>query len=81
MDLLRFLARRARELPVLIVETYREDELAASYPLRVALGERTVQRCTRRIGLSPLSAAVETMAAGTLQQKLPGPSRALLCTR
>ena len=60
MDLLRFLARRARELPVLIVETYREDELAASYPLRVALGERTVQRCTRRIGLSPLSAAAVT---------------------
>jgi DNA-binding CsgD family transcriptional regulator/tetratricopeptide (TPR) repeat protein len=66
LDLLRFLARRIRELPVLIVATYREDELAASYPLRVALGELAVQRCTRRIELSPLSAAaVGTMAAGS----------------
>jgi predicted ATPase len=66
LDLLRFLARRIRELPVLIVATYREDELAASYPLRVALGELAVQRPTRRIQLSPLSAAaVSAMAAGS----------------
>ncbi len=66
LDLLRFLARRIREMPVLIVATYREDELAASYPLRVALGELAVQRCTRRIELSPLSAAaVGTMATGS----------------
>jgi DNA-binding CsgD family transcriptional regulator/tetratricopeptide (TPR) repeat protein len=66
LDLLRFLARRIGELPVLILATYREDELAASYPLRVALGELAVQRSTRRIELSPLSAsAVETMAAGS----------------
>jgi len=66
LDLLRFLARRIREMPVLIVATYREDELAASYPLRVALGELAVQRATRRIDLSPLSAqAVRAMAAGS----------------
>jgi tetratricopeptide (TPR) repeat protein len=64
LDLLRFLARRIREIPVLIAATYREDELAASYPLRVALGELAVQRSTRRIELSPLSAdAVRIMAA------------------
>jgi DNA-binding CsgD family transcriptional regulator len=66
LDLLRFLARRIREFSVLIVATYREDELAASYPLRVALGELAVQRCTRRIELAPLSpGAVEIMAAGS----------------
>jgi DNA-binding CsgD family transcriptional regulator/tetratricopeptide (TPR) repeat protein len=66
LDLLRFLARRIGGMPVLIVATYREDELATSYPLRVALGELAVQRCTRRIELPPLSAAaVETMAAGS----------------
>ena len=66
LDLLRFLARRIREIAVLIVATYREDELAASYPLRVALGELAVQRCTRRIELTPLSpGAVEIMAAGS----------------
>lgn len=66
LDLLRFLARRIRDIPVLIVATYREDELTASYPLRVALGELAVQRCTRRIELAPLSpGAVEIMAAGS----------------
>jgi DNA-binding CsgD family transcriptional regulator len=66
LDLLRFLGRRIRQMPVLIVATYRDDELAASYPLRVALGELAVQRCTRRIELPPLSReAVATMAAGS----------------
>jgi len=64
LDLLRFLARRIRDMRVLIVATYREDELAASYPLRVAMGELAVQRCTRRIDLPVLSAAaVATLAA------------------
>jgi len=66
LDLLRFLARRIREMPVLIVATYRDDEVATSYPLRVALGELAVQRCSRRIELSPLSAAaVASLATGT----------------
>ena len=66
LDLLRFLARRIRDMRVLIVATYREDELAASYPLRVALGELAVQRCTRRVELSRLSAtAVATLAANS----------------
>ena len=66
LDLLRSLARRIRELPVLILATYREDELATSYPLRVALGELAVQRNTRRVSLVPLSPrAVEIMAAGS----------------
>ena len=66
LDLLRFLGRRIGQMPVLIVATYRDEELAGSYPLRVALGELAVQRCTRRIELSPLSAeAVATMAGGS----------------
>jgi len=66
LDLLRFLARRIREIPVLMVATYRQDELATSYPLRVALGELAVHRGTRRIELAPLSpGAVEIMAAGS----------------
>jgi DNA-binding CsgD family transcriptional regulator/tetratricopeptide (TPR) repeat protein len=66
LDLLRFLARRIRQMRALIVATYREDELATSYPLRVALGELAVQRCTRRIELLPLSAAaVATLASGS----------------
>jgi DNA-binding CsgD family transcriptional regulator/tetratricopeptide (TPR) repeat protein len=66
LDLLRFLARRISGLPVLLIATYRDDELAASYPLRVALGDLAMQRCTRRIDLSPLSErAVAKLAAGS----------------
>lgn len=57
LDLLRFVARRIGSLPVLLIATYRDDELAASYPLRMALGDLAVQRCTRRVDLAPLSAA------------------------
>ena len=66
LDLLRFLARRIGSLPVLLVATYRDDELAAGYPLRTALGDLAVQRCTRRVDLAPLSAAaVAALSVGS----------------
>jgi DNA-binding CsgD family transcriptional regulator len=64
LDLLRFLGRRVRELPVLLLLTYRDDELGADHPLRLVIGELAVMRSTRRLGLAPLSAqAVSTLAA------------------
>ena len=66
LDLLRFLGRRVRDLPALIVATYRNDELPAEHPLRLVVGELATQRSTRRVDLSPLSSrAVATLAAGT----------------
>ena len=66
LDLLRYLARRIISLPVLLVVTYREDEVADSKLLRLALGDLAVQRCTRRVELAPLSAAaVAVLAAGS----------------
>jgi DNA-binding CsgD family transcriptional regulator/tetratricopeptide (TPR) repeat protein len=66
LDLLRFVARRIGSLPVLLIATYRDDELASSYPLRMALGDLAVQRCTRRVDLAPLSAAaVAALSAGS----------------
>ncbi len=66
LDLLRFLGRRLRGLPVLLVVTFRDDALAPADTLRVALGELTGLRWTRRIDLPPLSAAgVRRLAAGT----------------
>jgi DNA-binding CsgD family transcriptional regulator/tetratricopeptide (TPR) repeat protein len=65
LDLLAFLARRIRELPVLLIASYRNDELAGTHPLRIALGYLAVQRCTRRLPLAPLTAqAVRMLAAG-----------------
>ncbi|MGI9006904.1 MAG: helix-turn-helix transcriptional regulator [Streptosporangiaceae bacterium] len=65
LDLLGFLARRIREIAVLLIVSYRSDELADTHPLRIALGHLAVQRCTRRLPLAPLSAqAVRMLSAG-----------------
>ena len=66
LDLLRFLGRRVRDLPVLLVVTFRDDAMAPTDPLRMALGELAGQRYTRRIDLPPLTAAaVRRLAEGT----------------
>src|SRR3954465_10855934 len=66
LDLLRYLGRRLRHLPVLMVVTFRDDALAPAATLRVALGELAGQRWTRRIDLPPLSpAGVRRLAEGT----------------
>ena len=66
LDLLRYLGRRLRTAPVLLIISYRDDELAAADPLRVALGDLAALRWTRRVELAPLSAhAVEVLAEGS----------------
>jgi len=65
IDLLRFLGRRLRDAPVLLIATYRDDGLAADGPLRVALGDLATQRATRRVGLAPLSVDAVRILAGT----------------
>ena len=66
VDLLRFLGRRLRDAPVLLIATYRDEGLAADDPLRAALGELARQRSTRRVDLAPLSAdAVRILVGGT----------------
>src|SRR5437762_9327854 len=66
LDLLRYLSRRLRGVAVLLIATYRDDGLAAADPLRVTLGDLGSQRCTRRVGLVPLSPeAVRKLAGGS----------------
>ena len=66
LDLMRFLTRRIRAASVLVIATYRDDWLAPSSPLRLALGDLAARRWARRHELPPLSVeAVRTMAAGT----------------
>jgi DNA-binding CsgD family transcriptional regulator/tetratricopeptide (TPR) repeat protein len=66
VDLLRFVGRRLRDAPVLLVATYRDEGLASGDPLRVALGDLATQRSTRRVDLAPLSAdAVRILAGGS----------------
>jgi predicted ATPase len=64
LDLMRFLTRRIRTASVLVIATYRDDWLAPSSPLRLALGDLAARRWTCRLELPPLSVeAVRTMAA------------------
>jgi DNA-binding CsgD family transcriptional regulator len=66
LDLVRFLARRIKSLPLLLVVTYRDDELSAQHPLAVALGDVAGASGLSRIGLEPLSRqAVAALAAGS----------------
>ena len=48
VDLLRFLGRRIRNAAVLLLVTYRDEDLGATDPLRAALGELARQRPARR---------------------------------
>src|SRR5215831_7348718 len=66
IDMLRFLGRRIRDIPVLLLATYRNEGLTATDPLRIALGDLATQRPVRRLGLPPLSAdAVAVLAGGS----------------
>jgi DNA-binding CsgD family transcriptional regulator/tetratricopeptide (TPR) repeat protein len=66
LDLVRFLARRISGLRLLLVISFRDDELAPMHPLAVMLGD--LSNCPKviRIELSALSLpAVATLAAGS----------------
>jgi DNA-binding CsgD family transcriptional regulator len=66
LDLLRFVVRRIASLPVLLVVSYRDDELDDQHPLSVALGDVASCASVTRIGLEPLSReAVAVLAAGS----------------
>jgi DNA-binding CsgD family transcriptional regulator len=65
LDLLRFLSRRIDSLPLLLVASYRDDEIGDGHPLAVVLGDLATSSAVSRIGLDPLSAAaVATLATG-----------------
>jgi DNA-binding CsgD family transcriptional regulator/tetratricopeptide (TPR) repeat protein len=64
LDMLRFLAQRIKSATVLLIATYREEDLPAGDRLLSALGELARQRCTRRVELAPLSAAAVRQLAG-----------------
>jgi DNA-binding CsgD family transcriptional regulator len=66
LDVVRLLARRLEAVPVLVVVTYRDDELGSTHPLRIVLGDLATQRPAGRIRLAPLSeVAVAELAEAT----------------
>lgn len=62
LDLIKFLGRRLHNLPVLLVVSYRDDEINPRHPLCSVLGDLPAA-LLRRLRLAPLSAtAVATLA-------------------
>lgn len=60
LDFLRFVGRRVQRTGVLFLATYRDDETAATHPLRLALGELTGQHVVRmRLAALTLAAVTE----------------------
>jgi DNA-binding CsgD family transcriptional regulator/tetratricopeptide (TPR) repeat protein len=66
LDLLRFLGRRLRDKRVLVLVTYRDDEVGRHHPLRVLLGDLATSPGVHRHTLKPLSfQAVAELARGS----------------
>jgi ATP/maltotriose-dependent transcriptional regulator MalT len=64
LDVLRIVARRIAGVPTLLVATYRDDQLEATHPLRIVLGESAGSDLASRMELAPLSPdAVAVLAA------------------
>jgi DNA-binding CsgD family transcriptional regulator/tetratricopeptide (TPR) repeat protein len=55
LDLLQVLGRRIRSMHVLVLATYRDDDLARGHPLRLALGDLVSAPAVRRLAVPPLS--------------------------
>ncbi|MGH2549550.1 MAG: ATP-binding protein [Thermomicrobiales bacterium] len=55
IDLLRFLGRRLESWQVLILISYRDDEIGPDHPLRTLLGDLATARTIKRLNLPPLS--------------------------
>src|SRR6266851_6718689 len=66
LDLLRYLARRIGDRRALLLVSYREDELAAGHPLRVAIGDVATSAAIHRLEVPPLSAAAVAALAAPL---------------
>ena len=63
LDVLRLLVPRIHDVSLLLVVSYRDDELGPWHPVRILLGELGATRAIRRLRLSPLSpSAVAAMA-------------------
>ncbi|MCB9647071.1 MAG: AAA family ATPase [Deltaproteobacteria bacterium] len=64
MDWLKFIGRRIAMLPVLLICSYRDDEVDATHPLRAALGQIPAGRKTQ-LTLAPLSLEAVRQLSGT----------------
>jgi DNA-binding CsgD family transcriptional regulator/tetratricopeptide (TPR) repeat protein len=55
LDVVSLLSRRLDGIPVLVLATYRDDELGPTHPLRIVVGELATHPDVERLPLAPLS--------------------------
>ncbi|MFF3314767.1 AAA family ATPase [Streptomyces sp. NPDC003035] len=60
LDLVRFLARRIDRIPLLLLATYRDDEVGPTHPLAAVLGDLAAFAAVHRCTLEPLSCRAVT---------------------
>jgi DNA-binding CsgD family transcriptional regulator len=66
LDLVRFVARRVDSLPLLLLVSYRDEEVGPAHPLALTLGDVATCAAVSRIRLEPLSEqSVGVLAAGS----------------
>ena len=66
LDALRFIGRRIETARVLVVGTFRDDEVGRQHPLRVVVGDLATSPAVRRLPLETLSVeAVGELARGS----------------
>lgn len=66
LDLLRFVGRRIRRTPLLLLVTYRDEEVPAGHPLRRCLAHLATERSVRRVDVPRLTrAGVGVLAEGS----------------
>ncbi len=70
LDFLRFLGRRMDDLALLVVVTYRDDEVLSGHQLAVVLGDLTSSAGVDRMSVAPLSVAAVRELASAAQSPL-----------
>lgn len=66
LDLLRFMGRRIRRTRVLLLVTYRDDEIPTGHPLRPCIAQLSAERSARRVDVPRLTAeGVARLAEGS----------------
>lgn len=71
LDLIKFLGRRIPRLAVMLVVTYRDDEVGPHHPLRSVIGDLPAAS-VRRVLLPPLTEAAVATLAGSAGERVPG---------
>jgi DNA-binding CsgD family transcriptional regulator len=67
LDAVRLLARKVGQVPLLVLATYRDDELDRIHPLRIVLGELATRPRVERLTVPPLSLDAVAELAGSAE--------------